>query len=120
MIALLLEIMGFLSNLGITVKQFGIQANKFGSVLVSSLGGFKLSNALAPLCRIINYLPLAFTYTSVCVTICTAKNKKILNKDGSITESEILPINLAIDNRFINGAVGAKMMKEVIFLLKAF
>ena len=41
------------------------------------------------------------------------KNKKILNKDGSITEAEILPINLAVDHRFIDGAIAAKMIKEV-------
>ena len=38
--------------------------------------------------------------------------KKVLNKDGSITELEYLPVNTAIDHRYIDGVLGAKLIKE--------
>jgi hypothetical protein len=39
--------------------------------------------------------------------------KKILNKDGSYTESQILPIHLTIDHRYADGVLAAKMIKMV-------
>jgi hypothetical protein len=56
---------------------------------------------------------IAFSRTTGVVTLCSVKTKKILNKDGSITEKEILPVNLALDHRYFDGAVGAKVLKEV-------
>jgi pyruvate/2-oxoglutarate dehydrogenase complex dihydrolipoamide acyltransferase (E2) component len=56
----------------------------------------------------------AFTYTSFLMTICASKKKRILNKDGSFTEKEILPVNITLDHRFMDGVLGAKMIKFVI------
>ena len=39
--------------------------------------------------------------------------KKTLNIDGTITESEILPIHLSIDHRYADGVLAAKMIKMV-------
>ena len=36
-----------------------------------------------------------------------------MNKDGSITEKDILPVNLALDHRYFDGAGGAKVLREV-------
>lgn len=85
-------------------------------MLISSVGSLKLSDAYAPLCRkkyIFKILFAAFTYTSCVATVCSTKKKKTLHKDGSITEEEFLPVNMAIDHRFIDGAIGAKMIREV-------
>ena len=38
--------------------------------------------------------------------------KKILNKDGTFTETEYLPVNFTLDHRFIDGVLSAKMVKE--------
>ena len=38
--------------------------------------------------------------------------KKILNKDGSITEKEYLPVHFTLDHRFIDGVLSSKMVKE--------
>jgi hypothetical protein len=46
-------------------------------------------------------------------TICSTKIKRILNKDGSVTEKEILPVHFAVDHRYIDGILGAKLMNEV-------
>jgi pyruvate/2-oxoglutarate dehydrogenase complex dihydrolipoamide acyltransferase (E2) component len=49
------------------------------------------------------------------LTICAFKNKKILEKDGSVIEREFIPVYLAVDHRYIDGAIGSKMIKEVKF-----
>jgi hypothetical protein len=44
-----------------------------------------------------------------------------MNKDGSFTEKDILPVNLALDHRYFDGAVAAKIMKEVqIYIIMLF
>jgi|LauGreDrversion4_2_1035121.scaffolds.fasta_scaffold2444250_1 hypothetical protein len=47
------------------------------------------------------------------ISLCRIKVKRELNKDGTITEKEILPINFACDHRFLDGALGAKMIRLV-------
>ena len=44
--------------------------------------------------------------------IVKLKKKRILNKDGSYTETEYLPVNFTLDHRFIDGVLSAKMVKE--------
>lgn len=51
-------------------------------------------------------------------TLCSLKIKRTLNKDGSITEREVLPVHFAVDHRYVDGILGAKMMNEVINTLE--
>jgi pyruvate/2-oxoglutarate dehydrogenase complex dihydrolipoamide acyltransferase (E2) component len=48
------------------------------------------------------------------VAICSINKKKVLNKDGSYTEKSYLPLNFTCDHRFIDGVIGAKLVREVI------
>ena len=50
------------------------------------------------------------------MAICAIKNKKILNKDGSYTEKSYLPLYFTCDHRFIDGVLGAKLVKEVLLI----
>jgi pyruvate/2-oxoglutarate dehydrogenase complex dihydrolipoamide acyltransferase (E2) component len=36
-----------------------------------------------------------------------------LNKDGSISEIERLPVHLSIDHRYADGILAAKMIKKI-------
>lgn len=47
------------------------------------------------------------------VAICAVSKKKELNKDGSYTEKNYLPLHFTCDHRFIDGMLGAKLVKEV-------
>jgi hypothetical protein len=47
------------------------------------------------------------------ISICASKIKKILNKDGTITEKELLPVYFACDHRYVDGVAGSKMIKDV-------
>jgi len=60
---------------------------------------------------------IAFSHTSGVITLCSLKRKRILNKDGTFTEKDILPVNLALDHRYFDGAVAAKIMREVWILI---
>jgi len=48
------------------------------------------------------------------ITICAISKKNILNKDGTFTEKVYLPLHFSCDHRFIDGVLGAKLVKEVI------
>ena len=59
------------------------------------------------------YVPLCpFTQTAGVFANCQIEKKKILNKDGSITEKEYLPVHFTLDHRFIDGVLSSKMVKE--------
>ena len=124
LIEILLELDGILANMGINCKALGVKniffyifsfltiyffilqvaKNQYGSVIITSLGGFHLKNVYVPLCP--------FTQTSGVFANCEIKKKKILNKDGTFTETEYLPVNFTLDHRFIDGVLSAKMVKE--------
>ena len=57
---------------------------------------------------------IAFTHTAGVLTVCSTRIKKELNKDGTYTEKEILPIHMTIDHRFVDGTIAAKILKKVI------
>jgi hypothetical protein len=61
---------------------------------------------------------LGFTHTAGLITLNALQIKKTLNKDGTYTEEEILPLNFSFDHRFFDGAVMAKMKKEVLVYIK--
>jgi hypothetical protein len=48
------------------------------------------------------------------LAICSVNNKKVLSKDGSYTEKSYLPLHFTCDHRFIDGILGAKLVKEVL------
>ena len=104
--SILMEVVGFLSNLGITFKPLGIEANAFGTVMVTSVGGsFSIEDAYAPL--------LSFTYTVGVLTLCSTQKKRTINKNGEVSEEEFLGLNCALDHRHMDGMLIAKLIKEV-------
>lgn len=48
------------------------------------------------------------------VAICAVNKKNVLNKDGTYTEKSFLPLYFTCDHRFIDGMLGAKLVKEVL------
>ncbi len=47
----MLEVVGYLSNIGLNLKALGVKANSMGCCVISSVGGFGMQSAYAPLCR---------------------------------------------------------------------
>ena len=50
------------------------------------------------------------------LAICTLYKKNVLNKDGTTTEKLYLPLHFTADHRYIDGVLGAKLIKEVKFI----
>jgi hypothetical protein len=48
------------------------------------------------------------------LAICTLYKKNVLNKDGSTSEKLFLPLHFTADHRYIDGVLGAKLIKQVI------
>ena len=51
------------------------------------------------------------------IAICSTNKKNVLNKDGTNTEKSYLPLNFTCDHRYIDGVLGAKLVKEVNLFL---
>jgi len=57
-----MDTLGYIQNiLGYENKKLGMIGNQFGTLMISSLGGFKLSEAIAPLTRKLNIYLLIIT-----------------------------------------------------------
>lgn len=75
-------------------------------MIVTSIGSrFKLDDAYAPL--------VGFSHTVGVATICASTTKKILKLDGSFDVKNVLNMNFALDHRYIDGALGAKIIREM-------
>mmetsp|Transcript_23244 Transcript_23244/g.24181 ORF Transcript_23244/g.24181 Transcript_23244/m.24181 type:complete len:311 (-) Transcript_23244:68-1000(-) len=111
-VGVLLEIVGFLSNLGLNIKSLGVESHTFGSMMITSVGSpsFNVEDGYAPL--------LGFTHTVGVATICTVKTKSILQKDGSLLKKEVITMNFALDHRYIDGVLGAKLARELATIFK--
>lgn len=76
-------------------------------MIITSVGGsLKIEDGFAPL--------VGFSHTVGVITICTIKKKKLLQKDGTYTFKEIIPINVALDHRYMDGILASKLISEVI------
>jgi hypothetical protein len=49
------------------------------------------------------------------MTICKMRKVKDLQLDGTYKHEEHMIINSALDHRYMDGVIGSKMIKEVIF-----
>lgn len=106
-IGIILEVAGFLQNIGLNVKSLNVIANQFGTFIITSVGSLGIKNAYAPLCP--------FTRTAGVMTICKSRIKKILQKDGTYEEVELLPVNFAMDHRGLDGVLGGKILKNIYY-----
>ena len=64
-------------------------------------------------CVVMMNLKIAFSYTEGVLTLCAVKKSTKLQKDGSYIEHEYLPVNVCMDHRYFDGAVGSKLIAKV-------
>lgn len=102
---MLIQFLAFFANLGLRIKSLGIEPSPFGTFIITSVGAFNIEDAYAPL--------IDFSYTMGVVTINSIVKEKILMKNGDYQENEVMNINFSIDHRYMDGAVGAKLIREM-------
>ena len=100
---IVMELMGILSTINISIPAIGLKKNHYGSVILSLLGGYGLKNIYSPL--------FPYTYTIGVFSSCEIERKKTLNMDGSVNVTEYLPINFTLDHRYMDGVLSSKMVK---------
>lgn len=106
-----MEVVGFLSNIGVSIKALGIEKNAFGTLIVTSIGGaFKIEDAYAPL--------FPSGHTIGVATICSTTRTKLLNKSGEEIEDELMTLNFALDHRYMDGMLIAKLIKEINYYVE--
>ena len=100
---IVMELMGILSIINISIPCIGLKKNHYGSVILSLMGGYGLKNIYVPL--------FPYTYTIGVFSSCEIEEKKTLNLDGSVSVKEYLPVNFTLDHRYIDGVLSSKMVK---------
>eukprot|EP00281_Chroomonas_sp_CCMP1168_P009978 CAMPEP_0206258420 /NCGR_PEP_ID=MMETSP0047_2-20121206/25907_1 /ASSEMBLY_ACC=CAM_ASM_000192 /TAXON_ID=195065 /ORGANISM="Chroomonas mesostigmatica_cf, Strain CCMP1168" /LENGTH=362 /DNA_ID=CAMNT_0053685157 /DNA_START=172 /DNA_END=1260 /DNA_ORIENTATION=- len=101
----LLPFVGFLaSGLGLTIKALGVKRFLFGGACVTSVGMMGLDNVYVP------FTPWARIPIFVMVGVC--KDRAVV-ENGQVVIKPILNITCTIDHRFLDGAQGAELAKEL-------
>lgn len=105
----LVHFSGFLaSGLGINLPMFGLEANPFGSCIVTNVGMFGIDEAYAP--------PTPWARVPVYLLVNAVKDMPTV-VDGQILVRPNLTVTATIDHRYIDGAqlgVLAKILRQVL------
>ena len=105
---IVMELIGILSNINISLPCIGLKKNHYGSVILALMGGYGLKDIYAPL--------FPYTYTIGVFSSCEVEEKKIINSDGSVSTNEYLPVNFTLDHRYMDGVLSSKMVKAARIL----
>ena len=100
---IVMELMGILSMINISIPCIGLKKNHYGSVILSLMGGYGIKDIYAPL--------FPYTYTLGVFTSCEVEEKKTINSDSSVSSQEYLPVNFTLDHRYMDGVLSSKMVK---------
>lgn len=100
-----LQLVSYLSSIGIALTQVGLKKFEFGSCVVTSVGSVGIENSFAP-------IP-ALTFAPLLLTLCKAFSKREFDKDGKIKEKKYLQMNFTSDYRFFDSKTAADLIQEV-------
>lgn len=108
LISVIVELIGFLSNLGISCKALNVESNHFGTFMITSVGGtsFKINDGYAPL---ISFLQVV----GICA-ICSTEKKTYINKEKQKITEEYTNLNFTLDHRYVDGALCSKVIKYIL------
>ena len=104
-------LMGWLGSMGIAIPALGVKAFPFGTICVTSVGVLGLDSAFVP------FSP--FARVPLLITIGAIGQKAVVN---DITEEVVaerqLPLTITVDHRFLDGAQGARMLRDIKKILQ--
>lgn len=101
----LIFLIGYLSSsLGMQFKALGVERFPFGACIITSVGMFGLDEGWAP--------PTPFARVPVYVLLGAVKDKPMVI-DGEIVARPQISLCATIDHRFLDGAQGGVLAKEV-------
>lgn len=89
---------------GMDLRKLGVPDDPFGSVMVTSLGMFGIRHAYAPL------FPAS---RCIGVVLVGAVYDKVVAVDGRVEIRPVLPLQMALDHRIIDGFQAAVLAREI-------
>lgn len=101
-LSLLIQASSYFSSIGVGLKALGMKPFEFGTCIITSIGSIGISDGYPP-------IPPP-TFCPLLVSVCKAKNKVVMQKDGSLKEVKLLGLNLTADFRFVD----AKAIREFV------
>ncbi len=109
LLPIILRFISFLvHDLGVNLPKWGLPADPFGSVMITSVGSLKVPPGFAPL------VPVSRVPLILCVG---GVEKKPWVVEGGVAARPVLDINVTFDHRFMDGVTGARMFhffKEIL------
>jgi pyruvate dehydrogenase E2 component (dihydrolipoamide acetyltransferase) len=87
-------------DLDLDLSRLGIVKDEFGSAMVSNIGTFGLTTAMAPL--------VPFSHTPLVVLVGQVEDRAVV-EDGRIVVRPMLTLGVTFDHRFMDGYQGGKM-----------
>ena len=103
--AVLTQTMAFISyNFGIAIPAVSLEKNHFGSVLMTNVANFGVTEVYAPLCSL--------TRNFMCVTACTPEDRAVV-ENGAVVIRKKMNLMVTADHRYLDGAAAPKMKKAV-------
>jgi len=99
------QVLAFVSyNLGIAVPALSLDKNHFGSILLTNVSSFNISEVYAPLCSL--------TRNFMSVTVCTPEDRAVV-ENGVIVIRKKMNLTVVADHRYLDGAVVPRMKKSI-------
>lgn len=97
--------MGYLTGIwGLSIPALGLEAYPFGSCMVTNVGVFGLDEGFAP--------PTPYAHVPVLVLIGAVRDAPDV-QDGELVVRKKMTLTATIDHRFMDGAQGGVLAKEV-------
>jgi pyruvate dehydrogenase E2 component (dihydrolipoamide acetyltransferase) len=87
-------------DLDLDLSRFGIVKDEFGSAMVSNIGTFGLTTAMAPL--------VPFSRTPLVVLVGQVEDRAVV-EDGRVVVRPLITLGVTFDHRFMDGYQAAKM-----------
>jgi pyruvate dehydrogenase E2 component (dihydrolipoamide acetyltransferase) len=89
-------------DLDLDLSRFGVVKDEFGSAMISNVGGFGISTAMAPL--------VPFARTPV-VLLLGEVGDRVVAEQGRAVVRPMITIGVTFDHRFMDGYHGGKMLQ---------
>ena len=103
--AVVTQLMAFISyNLGMAVPAVSLEKNHFGSVLLTNITSFGITEVYAPLCSL--------TRNFMCVTACSPEERAVV-ENGVVVIRKKMNLMVTADHRYLDGAAAPKLKKAV-------
>lgn len=100
-----IQIVSYLSSIGLRFKALGLKRFEFGSCVITSLGKLDIDNSFAPI------PPLSFA--PILLTLCSKYDVNKMDENGDIVTKTYLRMNFTSDYRFFEPKTVAALIKDI-------